>query len=163
MANTLVLYYSATQTTARLARVIAEELAADLALIHPVQPYTKADLDWHDPQSRTSLEQHTHNQRVAVTVDWPNPAEYTNIIIGHPIWWGIPPRLISTVIDQVDLNGKYFASFATSGGSGYDRCQTNLTRAIEANGYHLAALNPGRVLSSPTQARAWAKGLVLAR
>lgn len=163
MANTLVLYYSATQTTARLARVIAEELAADLALIHPVQAYTEADLNWHDPQSRTSLEQHAHNQRVAVQVDWPNPAEYTNIIIGHPIWWGIPPRMISTVIDQVDLNGKYFASFATSGGSGYDRCQTNLTRAIEANGYHLAALNPGRVLSSPTQARAWAKGLVLAR
>ena len=156
MANTLVLYYSATQTTAHLARVIAEELAADLALIHP-------DLDWHDPQSRTSLEQHTHNQRVAVTVDWPNPAEYTNIILGHPIWWGIPPRLINAVIDQVDLNGKYFASFATSGGSGYSRCQTNLQRAIEANGYHLAALNPGRVLSSPTQARAWARGLELAR
>ena len=154
MANTLVLYYSATQTTARLARVIAEELAADLALIHPVQPYTEADLDWHNPQSRTSLEQHAHNQRVAVTVDWPNPAEYANIILGHPIWWEIPPRLISAVIDQVDLNGKYFASFATSGGSGYSRCQTNLQRAIEANGYHLAALNPGRVLSSPTQARA---------
>ena len=163
MANTLVLYYSATQTTARLARVIAEELAADLALIHPVQPYTEADLDWHNPQSRTSLEQHAHNQRVAVTVDWPNPAEYANIILGHPIWWGIPPRLISAVIDQVDLNGKSFASLASSGGSGYSRCQTNLQRAIEANGYHLAVLNPGRVLSSPTQARAWARGLELAR
>lgn len=162
MAKTLVLYYSATQTTARMAQAIADALATDLAPIHPVEPYTAADLDWHDPHSRTSLEQHEHNQRVAVTVDWPDPAAYDNVILGHPIWWAIPPRLISAVIDHLDLNGKHFASFATSGGSGYDRCQVNLKRAIDANGYHLAVLNPGRVLSTPAQAQAWARGLTLA-
>lgn len=162
MSKTLVLYYSATQTTAKLAHTIATTLTADVALLHPVQPYTTADLDWHDPQSRTSLEQHTHNQRVAVQLDWPDATNYANIIIGHPIWWGIPPRMISTVIDHLDLNGKYFASFATSGGSGYDRCQTNLVRAIQANGYQLAALNPGQVLTTPQQAQAWAQSLTLA-
>lgn len=121
MPKTLVLYYSATDTTKNVAQVIANTLNADIAEIHAKQPYTSADLDWHDPQSRTSIEQHQHNSRVEINDDLPDISNYDNVIIGHPIWWGIPPRLITTVIDKIDLNGKNLASFATSGGSGYER------------------------------------------
>ena len=123
MAKTLVLYYSATNTTKKIAEQIAQKLNADIAEIHPAQPYTDADLNWHDDRSRTSIEQHEHN------------SGYDNIVIGHPIWWAIPPRMISTVIDHLDLNGKNLALFATSGGTSYDRSQNYVERTVNENGY----------------------------
>ena len=63
MPKTLVLYYSATDTTKNVAQIIANILNADISEIHAKQPYTSADLDWHDSQSRTSIEQHQHNSR----------------------------------------------------------------------------------------------------
>ena len=116
------------------------------------QPYTSADLDWHDPQSRTSIEQHQRNSRVEINDDLPNISNYDNVIIGHPIWWGIPPRLITTVIDKLDLNDKNLASFATSGGSGYERSQSNIERTLRENTYN-ATINQGAVLNSRRKSR----------
>lgn len=158
MPKTLVLYYSATDTTKNVAQVIANKLNADIAEIHAKHPYTSADLDWHDPQSRTSLEQHQHNSRVEINDDLPDISNYDNIIIGHPIWWGIPPRLITTTIDKLDLNGKNLASFATSGSSGYERSQTNIERTLRENNYN-ATINQGAVLNNRRQIDVWLKGL----
>ncbi len=158
MPKTLVLYYSATDTTKNVAQVIANILNADIAEIHAKQPYTSADLDWHDPQSRTSIEQHQHNSRVEINDDLPDISNYDNVIIGHPIWWGIPPRLITTVIDKLDLNGKNLASFATSGGSGYERSQSNIERTLRENNYN-ATINQGAVLNSRRQIETWVKTL----
>lgn len=158
MPKTLVLYYSATDTTKNVAQVIANILNADIAEIHAKQPYTSADLDWHDPQSRTSIEQHQHNSRVEINDDLPDISNYDNVIIGHPIWWGIPPRLITTAIDKLDLNGKNLASFATSGGSGYERSQSNIERTLRENNYN-ATINQGAVLNSRRQIEAWVKTL----
>ena len=158
MPKTLVLYYSATDTTKNIAQVIANTLNADIAEIHAKQPYTSADLDWHDPQSRTSIEQHQHNSRVEINDDLPDISNYDNVIIGHPIWWSIPPRLITTAIDKLDLNGKNLASFATSGGSGYERSQTNIERTLRENNYN-ATINQGAVLNSRRQIEIWVKTL----
>lgn len=158
MPKTLVLYYSATDTTKNVAQVIANTLNADIAEIHAKQPYTSADLDWHDPQSRTSIEQHQHNSRVEINDDLPDISNYDNVIIGHPIWWGIPPRLITTAIDKLDLNNKNLASFATSGGSGYERSQSNIERTLRENNYN-ATINQGAVLNSRRQIEAWVKTL----
>ncbi len=97
MAETLVLYYSATNTTKKIAEQVAQKLNADIVEIHPAQPYTAADLNWHDESSRTTVEQHEHNSRVDIKDDLPDITNYDNIVIGHPIWWAIPPRMISTV------------------------------------------------------------------
>ena len=102
MTKTLVLYYSATNTTKNIAEQVAQKLNADLAEIHPVKPYTDADLNWHDENSRTTIEQHQHDSRVDIKDDLPDLSGYTNVIIGHPIWWGIPPRLISATIDHLE-------------------------------------------------------------
>ena len=158
MPKTLVLYYSATDTTKNVAQVIANKLNADIAEIHAKQPYTSADLDWHDPQSRTSIEQHQHNSRVEINDDLSDISNYDNIIIGHPIWWGIPPCLISTANDKLDLNGKNLASFATSGGSGYERSQANIERTLRENNYN-ATINQGAVLNSRRQIETWVKTL----
>lgn len=158
MPKTLVLYYSATDTTKNVAQVIANILNADIAEIHAKQPYTSADLDWHDSQSRTSIEQHQHNGRGEINDDLPDISNYDNVIIGHPIWWGIPPRLITTAIDKLDLNGKNLASFATSGGSGYERSQANIERTLRENNYN-ATVTQGAVLNSRRQIETWVKTL----
>jgi flavodoxin len=160
MAKTLVLYFSATNTTKKMAENVAQQLGADIAAIHPEQPYTSADLDWHDEQSRTTIEQHQHGQKVAIKDDLPDISQYQNIVIGHPIWWGIPPRLISSTIDHLDLNGKNLATFATSGGSDYGRSQSYVERSVKENGYD-AKVNQGAVLNNARQASAWVSSLDL--
>lgn len=162
MAKTLVLYYSATGTTKRVAEEIMKKLNADIAEIHPLKPYTNADLDWNDPQSRSSVEQHNHDSRVPIKDDLPDLANYDNVIIGHPIWWGIPPRFIPATIDQLDLNGKHLATFATSGGSGYGRSQTQIQRSVDENNYDVT-LNKGTVLRGGADVDNWLNSLDLAR
>ena len=154
MARTLVLYYSATNTTKSIAEQVAQQLNADIAEIHAAQPYTVADLNWHDSKSRTSIEQHQHDSRVAVKDDLPDIQNYDNIVIGHPIWWAIPPRMIADVIDKLDLNGKNLAMFATSGGSTYDRSQSFIERSVRENNYD-TQVNQGAILNSPRQIDAW--------
>lgn len=154
MAKTLVLYYSATNTTKNIAEQVAQKLNADIAEIHAAQPYTAADLNWHDSKSRTSIEQHQHDSRVAVKDDLSDIQDYDNIVIGHPIWWTIPPRMIADVIDKLDLNGKNLAMFATSGGSTYDRSQSFIERSVRENNYD-TQVNQGAILNSPRQIDAW--------
>lgn len=154
MSKTLVLYYSATGTTKKFASQIAQKLNADLAEIHPQKPYTAADLNWHDEHSRTTIEQHQHNQRVEIKDDLPELGDYDNIIIGHPIWWAIPPRMIATLIDHLNLNGKNLAMFATSSSTGYSRAQSFIERTIRENGYDVH-VTPGAVLHNDQQMNTW--------
>lgn len=156
MAKTLVLYFSATNTTKKVANKVAQKLNADIAEIHPATAYTTADLDWNDSNSRTTVEQHDHDSRVAIKDDLPDINNYDNIIIGHPIWWQIPPRLISTTIDKLDLNGKNFATFGTSSDSDYQRAQTNIERTVKENHYELN-LKQGAVLNNDRQIDDWLK------
>ncbi len=161
MAKTIVLYYSATGTTKKAAEEVAKQLGADIAAIHPVKPYTATDLNWHDQSTRATVEQkQEHDGRVPIKDDLPDMAQYDNVIIGHPIWWGIPPRLIAATIDKLDLNGKVLATFGTSSSSGYDRSQSNVARTVKENGYQLA-LQQGAVLNSPAALNEWVKSLQL--
>ncbi|MDO4903053.1 MAG: flavodoxin [Limosilactobacillus sp.] len=147
MAKTIVLYYSATGTTKRVAEAVAQKLDADIFEFDAAQPYTDADLNWHDPNSRTSVEQHTSQSRVDINPDLPDISGYDNVVIGHPIWWGIPPRMVASLIDHLDLNGKHLSLFATSGGSSYDRSQSFVERTVKDNDYDVV-VNQGAVLST---------------
>lgn len=161
MAKTIVLYYSATGTTKKAAEEVAKQLGADITAIHPVKPYTATDLNWHDQSTRATVEQkQEHDGRVPIKDDLPDMAQYDNVIIGHPIWWEIPPRLIAATIDKLDLNGKVLATFGTSSSSGYDRSQSNVARTVKENGYQLA-LQQGAVLNSPAALNNWVKSLQL--
>lgn len=158
MAKTLVLYYSATGTTKKMAEKVAQKLNAEIAEIHPQRPYTSDDLNWHDETSRTTVEQHEHNSRVDIKDDLPDISGYDNIVIGHPIWWAIPPRMIATVIDKLDLNGKNLALFGTSGSTGYSRAQSFIERTIQENGYAVK-FNQGAVLHTDHQLDEWLENL----
>ena len=113
----LVAYFSATGTTARAAEKLADITGGELYAITPTESYTPADLDWHDKQSRSSVEMNDPKSRPAIKGRKENIADYDVVFIGYPIWWDLAPRVINTFIESHDLKGKTVIPFATSGGS----------------------------------------------
>lgn len=113
----LIAYFSATGTTARAAEKLADVTGGELYAITPAESYTRADLDWHDRQSRSSVEMNDPKSRPAIKGKKENIADYDVVFIGYPIWWDLAPRVVNTFIENHDLTGKMIIPFATSGGS----------------------------------------------
>ena len=118
MTTSLVAYFSASGTTARVAETLASAASADLFEIAPANPYTAADLDWTDRSSRSTKEMNDEASRPAMKVDAPSLDGYDTIFVGFPIWWYVEPRIIDTFLESTDFAGKTIVPFATSGGSG---------------------------------------------
>lgn len=118
MSRKLVAYFSASGVTAKVAENLSEAIGADIFEIKPATPYTKADLDWRDKQSRSSIEMSDSMFRPKIAVWRDNMSEYDTIFIGFPIWWYIAPKIVNTFLESYDFNGKTIIPFATSGGSG---------------------------------------------
>ncbi len=114
----LVVYFSATGTTAKAARTIADITDGTLHEIVPRQAYTADDLDWNDRRSRSSVEMNNPQARPALKETNMNLRDYDIIFIGYPIWWNQAPRIVNTFVESHDLKGKTLVPFATSGGSG---------------------------------------------
>ena len=115
--KTLVAYFSASGVTKGVAQKLAEVAGADLHEITPEKRYTDADLDWHNKQSRSSVEMADKNSRPAITDKLENMADYDVIYVGFPIWWYTAPTIINTFMESYDFKGKTVIPFATSGGS----------------------------------------------
>lgn len=119
-SKTLVVYYSATGNTESVANTIAEETGGDLFELEPADPYTDADLDWTDDDSRVSQEYENEDQRdvelVSATVD--NWDEYDTVFIGYPIWWGIAAWPVNEFVETNDFTDKTVIPFCTSSSSG---------------------------------------------
>lgn len=116
--KTLVAYFSATGTTMEAATRLAKAIHADLHEIVPEVPYTSADLNWNNKNSRSSVEMADKSSRPAVASKVENMAQYNTIFVGFPIWWYIAPTIINTFLEQYDMTGKTIVPFFTSGGSG---------------------------------------------
>lgn len=117
VSKVLVAYFSATGTTAEAAEKLAKVTGGELYQIVPEKSYTSADLDWHNKQSRSSVEMNDPKSRPALKGKKENMTLYDVIYIGYPIWWGTTPTLIKTFIESHNLKGKTVIPFATSGGS----------------------------------------------
>lgn len=117
MKKVLVTYFSASGVTAKLAKRLASVTGADLFEIKPAVPYTAADLDWMNPNSRSSVEMKDKSSRPAIG-ETADVAPYDVIFVGFPIWWYVAPTIINTFLESCDLKGKTVVPFATSGGSG---------------------------------------------
>ena len=126
MTKTLVAYFSASGTTAHAAKEIAEAVEADLYEICPIRPYTAADLDWNDKQSRSTAEMNDPTCRPDLAGAVKDMEQYDTIFIGFPIWWYVEPRIVDTFLESYDLAGKTMIPFATSGGSGIGRAEKSL-------------------------------------
>lgn len=125
-SRVLVAYFSATNTTEGVAEHIANGLNADLYEIIPEDPYTDADLNYNDNNSRTTIEMNDPNARPVISGSIENMEQYDIVFIGYPIWWGEAPRIVSTFVESYDFSGKTIVPFCTSGGSGIGSSATNL-------------------------------------
>lgn len=116
----LVVYYSATGSTEKVANDIASALNGDLFAIEPTSPYTSDDLDWTNSQSRVSVEHDNPDQRNVelVTTDVENWDSYDTVFIGYPIWWGIAAWPVDNFVKENDFNNKTVIPFCTSASSG---------------------------------------------
>ena len=113
----LVAYFSASGITKGVAQQLAEVAGADLHEVKPAQPYTDEDLDWHNKQSRSSVEMQDKRSRPAITAKLQNMKDYDVVYVGFPIWWYTFPTIVNTFMEAYDFQGKTVIPFATSGGS----------------------------------------------
>lgn len=154
MRNILVAYFSASGVTARVAKEIAAATGAELYEIRPAQPYTRADLDWTNKKSRSSVEMNDPACRPALAEAAPDMGKYDTVFLGFPIWWYVEPRIVDTFVEACDLTGKTVIPFATSGGSGVEGAARSLAKA-----YPQARWKDGKLLNGGGAA-AWARAAV---
>lgn len=118
MKKILVAYFSASGVTAAVAKKIAAASGGDLFEIKPAIPYTPADLNWMDKNSRSSVEMKNSSSRPEIAEKLTSLGDYDTIFLGFPIWWYVAPTIISTFLESYDFSGKTIVPFATSGSSG---------------------------------------------
>lgn len=147
----LVAYFSCSGVTKAAAERLAGRIGADLYAITPQQPYSAADLNWKDRQSRTSVEMRDPSSRPAIAGSLPDMAQYDVLFLGFPIWWYIAPTIINTFIEGCNLTGKTVIPFATSGSSGIENCEKNLRDA-----YPQILWKKGKLLNGTLSAEALA-------
>ena len=139
MSKKLVAYFSASGTTAAVAKTLAEVAEADLYEIKPQTPYTSADLNWMNKTSRSSVEMNDKSSRPLLADTDANIKGYDTIFLGFPIWWYIAPTIINTFLESYDFSGKTIILFATSGGSGFgdtvEHLQKSAPKAVIRDGW----------------------------
>lgn len=128
----LVAYFSATGNTKAVAETLSKTLSADLFELVPQEPYTDADLDWHDKDSRCSKEHEDDSIRPTLQTIVSNLDDYDTILLGYPLWWGNAPLIVRTFLESGDFGGKTIIPFCTSSSSGFGD-----------SGKHLEAFAPG--------------------
>lgn len=156
MSKSLVAYFSASGVTAKVADKLAKAADADLFEIKPEAPYSKADLNYMDSKSRSTVEMNDRTCRPAIA-EKTDMSGYDTIFVGFPVWWYREPSIIDTFMEQYDFSGKTIVPFCTSGGSG-----------LGLSGSNMQALAPGakviegrRLTSGVSEAelRNWADSL----
>ena len=156
MGKKLVAYFSASGTTRKVAEMIATAAEADLYEIVPKQPYSKADLNWMDKKSRSSVEMSDKKFRPEITDTDAQIDRYDEIILGFPIWWYVAPTIINTFLESYDFTGKKIVLFATSGGSGFGNTVSELKPSAPN-----AVIVEGKVFNKTTKEEIaeWVKGI----
>ena len=129
----LVAYFSATGTTKRVAENLAKATGAVVYEIKPAVPYTDADLNWRDSNSRSSVEMSNESSRPEMAADNFSVKEYDTVYLGFPIWWGTAPHIVETFLEKHDFTGKTIILFATSGSSGMGNTDKDLKSSVSAS------------------------------
>ena len=130
MSRILVAYFSASGVTAKVADMLADAVGADIYEIRPEVPYTKADLNWMDKKSRSSIEMNDKTIRPAIANRNAQVDQYETIFLGFPIWWYVAPTIINTFLESYDFSGKKIVLFATSGGSKFGKTVEELKVSV---------------------------------
>lgn len=154
MTKVLVAYFSASGVTKKLANTLAEATGGDLFEIVPEQIYTKEDLNWMNPKSRSSVEMKDRSCRPAIASKVDDMASYDAVFIGFPVWWYREPSIIDTFAESYDFSGKTIIPFATSGSSGIGPSGENI--AALAKGAKVTAGERFKASSTVEDLKEWA-------
>lgn len=156
MSKILVAYFSASGVTKKVAEKLAALVNADIHEIKPKVPYTKADLNWMDKKSRSSVEMNDKTFRPEIVKEDLNLSSYDTILLGFPIWWYVAPTIINTFLENYDFSGKRIVLFATSGSSGFGNTIKELKPSVAD-----AEIVEGKILNraSNDQLKDWIAGL----
>lgn len=156
MSKILVAYFSASGVTKKVAEKLAALVNADIHEIKPKVPYTKADLNWMDKKSRSSVEMNDKTFRPEIVKEDLNLSSYDTILLGFPIWWYVAPTIINTFLENYDFSCKRIVLFATSGGSGFG----NTIKELKPSAAD-AEIVEGKILNraSDAQLKDWIAGL----
>ena len=146
MKKKLVAYFSASGTTKKVAEMSASAAEADLYEIVPKQAYSKADLNWMDKKSRSSVEMSDKKYRPEIKDTDAHIERYDEIILGFPIWWYVAPTIINTFLESYDFSDKKIVLFATSGGSGFGNTVRELKPSAES-----AMIKEGKIFNRATE------------
>ena len=159
-SSILVVYFSTDDTVRAAAYTLADTLSADLFEIQPAEPYTADDVNYHNRQSRTSIEQNDPQARPAIAALPEDLGRYDTILLGYPIWWGQAPRILYTFVESADLSGKTIIPFCTSGSSGVGSSASSLQKLT---GESTVWLDAKRISngSGAEEISAWAESLGL--
>ena len=155
--KTLVAFFSASGVTGRAAEKLAAAAGGDLYEIRPAVPYTRADLNWQDKRSRSSVEMANPASRPELADTDAPVAGYDRIFLGFPIWWYTAPTIIRTFLESYDFSGKTIILFATSGGSGLGKTAKELASSCPGAKIVEGKLLNGRL--SESELKEWASGL----
>ena len=158
MSKKLVAYFSVSGVTAKVAREIAAVENADCFEIRPETPYTAADLDWRNKQSRSTLEMTDLNCRPATVGRVADMAQYDVVFVGFPIWWGREPSVVDTFLTAYDFSGKRIVPFCTSGGSGIGQTAERIQGLVGDGARVEAGKRLGGTVSE-ADLRLWTEGL----
>lgn len=145
MSKKLVAYFSASGVTKGVAKNLAEAAGADLYEIRPETPYTRADLDWMNKKSRSSVEMNDPSFRPALADTLADIVGHDVIFVGFPVWWYTAPTIIKTFLEAYDFSGKVIVPFATSGGSGLGKTAEALQETVPSATVREGKLLNGRV------------------
>ena len=155
--DVLVVYFSATGTTKGVAEKIANITDADIYEIVAAQEYTSDDLNYSDPDSRTSVEQNDPAVRPKIGSDEISLDGYSTIFIGYPIWWGQEPRIMDTFVESNDFDGITMIPFCTSGSSDIGDSGKNLEKNAGSGNWKDGKRFEGG--ASEDEVRSWIEGM----
>ena len=152
--KSLVVYFSCSGVTKKTAELLSDVAGADLFEIRPEVPYTKADLDWMDKKSRSTVEMNDPSSRPAIADKVEHMEQYDTVYVGFPIWWYVAPTIINTFLESYDFSGKTVIPFATSGGSGFGNTVKELKDSAPG-----AEIVEGKLLNRSSEIADWAASL----
>lgn len=159
MGKTLAAYFSASGTTERIAKNLAQAAGADLYEIKPAVPYTKDDLNWMNKKSRSSVEMNDKSSRPELADKDADIDAYDTVLLGFSIWWYVAPTIVNSFLESYDFSGKRIILFATSGGSGFGKTAAGLRDSVAAD----TVIVEGKILNGANSAddlRKWVETIL---
>ena len=152
--KTLVAYFSASGTTKKVAENLANKLNCDIYEIKPQEPYTDADLNWMNKNSRSTFEMKDKSSRPEIITGDIDVSKYDRILLGYPVWWYTAPTIVNTFLETYDFSGKEIIIWATSGGSGLGKAKDDLAKSTTAT------IKNGKILNTPAQLEQFVKEII---